>query len=179
VVRGYLSPDSQSSIVLKPYNDLLPTPSRIEIDPEVAPVRLTASLIGSFTGDGFPQSLFPGALPFPNRIFLKLSLLGNYAFPVQIILTGTPYPSASALDFKPEISETVSPSEEGWSVSLKTWSALSSILVRNLPPGSVLETHCLRLGSVSDFTSEPAGDTLSVPIFIPYTGIGYFPGPSR
>lgn len=79
-------------IPLPPYDDRLPVPARIELDPSREPVPLTDPVIADLEGSGSLVSVSPGELALPNRLSFWLEPAQGELASVDVLIEGERHP---------------------------------------------------------------------------------------
>lgn len=135
-VRGRLNGDW---LVLHEYDDILPVPSRVEVDEAVASLPLADPVAFKMDGNGFIQSAAPGVLAFPNYLHLQVAGLGEYMDGVDVLITGYTYPETAGQ--QKLVTEQVPMTEELPFSTLHVWSRITNVTVRGLPVGATLTAY--------------------------------------
>lgn len=126
-------PGSGQFVALRPYDDILPVASRIELDTTLAPVPYTTPLLFTIAGTNYPVSMTPDSPQFPNRISLVLAGLGASDSAVEVTLTGTAWPApGDGQQIAPDVVNV--PGPPGAPTGAPRWAALSP-LTGNTPSG--------------------------------------------
>jgi hypothetical protein len=131
-IRGSI-PGSGQYVQLRPYDDVLPVASRIELETSLALVPYTTPLLFSIAGTNYPVSITPDAPQFPNRISLVLTGLGPSDSAVEVTVTGTAWPApGDGQQIAPDVVNV--PGPPGAPTGAPRWAALSP-LTGNTPSG--------------------------------------------
>jgi hypothetical protein len=132
-INGYLSNGKQ--IALIPYDDTLPTPTRISQDPVVQPVALSNPQLINVVGTGIPLTFSPGVLPLPNKLTFQIVGMGAVTSVISISIMGELDPPAVwPQDIKTN-NEILNISDDGFYQTNSIWSSVSGIDIHGLPSG--------------------------------------------
>lgn len=135
---------SKSSIqtTLSVYDDMLPVPSRVEVDPDVTNVAISSPQVFDVVGGGDPlsqvyavQYAVPGDFPISNKLTLWLDQVGANTVSITITITGQTAPIPAWVFERRTTTEVLTISQEGVAYSRNRWASISSIAIRNLPVG--------------------------------------------
>ncbi len=128
-------------ITLSQYDDTLPIPSRVEVDPS-GPVVMSSPMMFTIVGQGDDQSqtyavqyVSPGALPIPNKLTVWLDQVGANLLNVILTITGIVAPQPAWIDERVTTTEVLTLTTEGLGLTVNRWAFISSIAIRNLPIG--------------------------------------------
>lgn len=129
-------------IPLSNYSDILPVPSRIQIDTTVDVVPMTSPILFEMTGTDDPQIVTP-TMPLPNRILFWLDQLGGSSVTVEIRIQGSIYPQTVWVSEEVADGEEVVMIDAGPVESNLVWQDITSIIIHGLPAGARLRAYSI------------------------------------
>lgn len=123
------------------YDDTLPIPSRVEVDPR-GPVSMPNPLLFTVVGIGDDltqtyavQYINPGSFPVPNKLTVWLDQVGGNLLNVILTITGIVAPQPAWVAERVTTTEVLTLTSEGMGLSTNRWASISKIAIRNLPVG--------------------------------------------
>lgn len=139
-----------TDMVLTPYDDTLPVPSRILVDSTTKPVPMLNPVIMDVVGAGDDisntyavQYATPGILPVPNKLTFWLDQIGLHIINATVTVTGQTYPQPAWVNEQKSTTELLTINNEGSAYTINRWASVTSIAVRNLPVGVRLRAWSL------------------------------------
>ena len=132
IVQGFLN---GTWVNLTSYDDTLPAPKRISVDPDRASVPLSNRLLFSMSASGTAPAF---DLPIPNTLSFSLENVTDIPAPIDILITGQTYPKTfwrGGIERR----ETISFFDAGVQTTQLTWAQIDKIQVLGLPAGAVLK----------------------------------------
>jgi hypothetical protein len=141
-------------ITLVPYDDTLPIPTRITLDPIVQSVPMTSPELINTIGTGNPVVFEVGALPLPNCLTFVIQGMGTVTTTISISVTGELDPPAVWPQDIQTNNEVLTISNDGYYQTNSVWSSISSIDVSGLPVDCSLICYILPV----DLSAEPDPD---------------------
>lgn len=144
VIQGQLLESSTDPLItLVPYNDTLPVPTRISLDPIVQPTALSTPILITTTGNGIPQSFNPGILAIPNYLTFSIIGMGPTTVSITVSVTGELDPPAVWPQDIQSKNEVLIISDDGFYNTDSVWSSISQIDITGLPVGCRLVCYNL------------------------------------
>lgn len=132
-------------ITLSKYDDILPSPYRVEVDVNTPVVPLPNPILLTIDGTGIPQTLALN-MPVPNKLTFWLDHLSGADVAVQIRVTGEIFSETVWVSEDAPHGEEIMLVDEGPSQSKLVWQSVSSITVHGLPAGARLRVYGLPFG---------------------------------
>jgi hypothetical protein len=145
-IKGRLLVNSITLINLVPYNDLLPVPTRVSLDPILKPVALSNPRIINTVGNGTPQSFNPGVLPLPNFLTFNIQGMGPVTTAFTISITGELDPPGVWPQDIQSKNEVLIISDDGFYHTDSVWSSISQIDITGLPTDCSCICYSLPVG---------------------------------
>lgn len=145
-IKGRLLETSVSLIDLIPYDDTLPVPTRISLDPTLKSVVLSNPQIVNTIGNGAPQSFTPGVLPLPNYLTFSIQDMGPITVAFTISITGELDPPAIWPQDIQSKNEVLIISDDGFYHTNSVWSSINQIDITGLPIGCSCVCYSLPVG---------------------------------
>lgn len=130
--------------ILQAYDDTLPVPSRVEIDPtRTIPISnvILFSVMG--IGDDLSQTygtqhIYPGTLPIPDKLTVWVDQIGKNQVSIVLTITGQEDPQPAWISDAKSTTEVLVITEEGLATTNTRWTSIDNIVVHNLPVGARL-----------------------------------------
>ncbi len=149
-----LSPGDNTLVNLTAYDDTLPIPTRVALDPVVQPVALSNPQLINITGTGNPQSFTPGTLPLPNCLTFSILGMGVTTSIITISITGElDQPAVWPQDIQSK-NEVLIVSDDGLYQTDSVWNSVSDITITGLPVGCTLICYSLPVNLPADLDSD-------------------------
>lgn len=127
---------------LQPYNDTLPIPTKISIDPSLSAVPMTDPVIFDLTGEGDTTTqsyavkyATPGILLIPNQLTLWLDQLGLNQVSITVTIIGETTPRSAWFIERKKATEVLTINAEGVATTRNRWAVIDQIAVRGLSTG--------------------------------------------
>jgi hypothetical protein len=124
---------------LVPYDDRLPTPSRVEVG---TPVALSNPVMFTLVGSGDDRLLeftvqyaAPGKFPIPNKLSLWVDQIGLDSVSVTLTIVGEVAPQPAWFAERRKTTEVLTLNGEGYFSTRNRWAVIDKIAVRGLPLG--------------------------------------------
>jgi hypothetical protein len=128
---------------INPYDDRLPVPVRVEMDPNREPFLLSNPVIMDVTGSGDDdaqiwdlKSATPGVLTLGNRLTFFFEGLSPVASLLDILIEGERYPRPAWVGERVQSHEILTTGVDGILESQFAWAVVNKITVRNMPSGA-------------------------------------------
>lgn len=126
-------------VVVKPYDDTLPIPSRIVQDTTADVAELSNPTLCDITGTGSPVILNPGKLPIPNSLVFSIDGMGPTTSLINIKISGELDPPAVWYQDVQINSEKLIITDDGIYETKSIWSSVDTLTIHGLPSGCRLQ----------------------------------------
>ena len=145
-------------IPLPVFDDTLPVPTRIDLDPDRQPVPLpspvlwqspeivSANPVAPQVLVGSPLKASLGVLSLPNRLSIWVDNLGSYQGSVTVLIEGEPAPRILWPGRSVIKTEQIDTTVEGLIRTSTAWATVTSLLVYGLPAGATLTVYGVEIG---------------------------------